>query len=674
MTTIAQTIPMRIIELLFGGESVAGTGRQSSLDWAAPWATWVTLTLLIAAAIFVIAIYARESGTGIAFPRLGFGVAIVAALGIWIAWCVAYSQGANLILGGVAALVAIFVAVAGLLMLARSRWGAKVVLALIRFSLIVLALFMLYHLVLRPYKTDLPDLIVVLDDSASMAFADKYSEASRTAAIEARIKSVNLDDATRANLAKALLLENDADLLEQLADRYNVKYFLAAGSLRPLAGEGDATARVREMAADQPDSRLGQCLLDVLQAQRGRPTAAMIVLTDGITTEGKTVADAADVARRKLVPLFIVGLGNDQPLRDVWVSDVLADEIAFVGDVVPFEFKIAATGFAGQTIEVRLKETDSGRIVDQTRISLGDDGQPVGGRLRHRPERPGEFEYEIEIVSPEGDSNDKNNAFARTVQVRDETIRVLLVQDYPNFEFRYLKNLLSRQLKVGGEAADGEEKAIELSTVLQSGSRDYAALDATALAVFPVKREELFEYDVIIFGDVDPAYLSRSVMENISAFVKERGGGIIFMAGARYMPLAYRGTPLADLLPINLDVASAPPDREILTESFQMQPTGSGISKPQMQLDDSPAESLRRWQKLPGLYWYLEAPELKSGADVLAEHPTRTGSDGRPLAMIVSQYVGAGSVVFHATDETWRWRFRIGDALFGRYWLQTIRA
>ena len=37
------------------------------------------------------------------------------------------------------------------------------------------------------------------------------------------------------------------------------------------------------------------------------------------------------------------------------------------------------------------------------------------------------------------------------------------------------------------------------------------------------------------------------------------------------------------------------------------------------------------------------------------------------------QYVGAGKVLFHATDETWRWRYRVGDVFFARYWVQAIR-
>jgi len=73
------------------------------------------------------------------------------------------------------------------------------------------------------------------------------------------------------------------------------------------------------------------------------------------------------------------------------------------------------------------------------------------------------------------------------------------------------------------------------------------------------------------------------------------------------------------------------------------------------------------------LFWRAEAQDLKPGAIVLAEHPTEITRDGRPLPIFIMQYVGSGKVLFHATDETWRWRWRVGDTYFARYWIQTIR-
>jgi len=37
------------------------------------------------------------------------------------------------------------------------------------------------------------------------------------------------------------------------------------------------------------------------------------------------------------------------------------------------------------------------------------------------------------------------------------------------------------------------------------------------------------------------------------------------------------------------------------------------------------------------------------------------------------QRFGSGKVLFHATDETWQWRRRVGDLYYGRYWIQAIR-
>ncbi len=41
--------------------------------------------------------------------------------------------------------------------------------------------------------------------------------------------------------------------------------------------------------------------------------------------------------------------------------------------------------------------------------------------------------------------------------------------------------------------------------------------------------------------------------------------------------------------------------------------------------------------------------------------------------MILYQFLGEGKTMFHAFDDTWRWRFRAGDKYFGRFWVQTVR-
>ena len=129
------------------------------------------------------------------------------------------------------------------------------------------------------------------------------------------------------------------------------------------------------------------------------------------------------------------------------------------------------------------------------------------------------------------------------------------------------------------------------------------------------------------------------------------------------MPLAYRNTPLARILPVSLATVRVPPEGQVFTQPFNLLPTDQGLASPQMQLADTPEESETIWRNLPPLYWCLEAPDLKPGAFALAEHSRRQGREGKKLPLMVLQHV-TGNVLFHATDETWRWRYRIGRHLF----------
>jgi hypothetical protein len=111
----------------------------------------------------------------------------------------------------------------------------------------------------------------------------------------------------------------------------------------------------------------------------------------------------------------------------------------------------------------------------------------------------------------------------------------------------------------------------------------------------------------------------------------------------------------------------------VISEGFSVLPTDLGLASPAMQLGDTPEETQQIWRDLPSMYWLLEVPEVKPGVRVLAEAGPRAGKDGRRLPAICFQYVGAGKVLFHSVNETWRWRYRVGDEYFARYWIQSIR-
>lgn len=594
---------------------LAQTGIEEKVLPVAPWAPWVTLLVALASLACVVYLYLHET----------------AKVGVW----------------------------------------GRLLLAAIRFSLVAIVLVMLYGWMLYQQTTDLPDLVVVLDDSASMNTVDRYDQASLAKIVSDRLKDADFDEATRFNLGRAILAGDNSGLINKIREKYNLKFYLLGGSARALSSE-DSTWKdtLKNISAEETSSRLGRGLRDVIEQQRGRPTAAVVVISDGAVTEGSSLADAAQYARRKKIPFYFVGVGDEQAQRDIRLSDLVVNDHVFLGDMVNFDFRISNDGFSGQRVHVELRREDYPQPVASEDITLGADNESTSHRLTHRPDAEGTFEYTVTVVPLEGEATADNNQLTKSVRVSDETLKVLLVQAYPNYEFRFLKNLLSRQNSETG----GERQSIELKTLLQESDENYTQQDATAIGVFPVTKDELFKFDVIIFGDVKPSdTLGVQDMENIAAFVKERGGGVIFVSGPQYTPLAYRQTPLEDLFPIDIGSATLPSESELLGEGYFPRPTRLGMTTPPMQLGKNAADTVRIWSKLPELYWLLHAPDLRVGARVLIEHPSLTSPDGQNLPVVCMRYVGAGKVIFHCTDETWRWRHLVGDVHFARYWIQAIR-
>jgi hypothetical protein len=276
------------------------------------------------------------------------------------------------------------------------------------------------------------------------------------------------------------------------------------------------------------------------------------------------------------------------------------------------------------------------------------------------PSEDGDIDFVLEAPPLTGEINLENNIRTKSVRIRREQMRVLLAERGPRWEYRHLKAILER------------DPTIDLRTVLQEADIAHQQEDRTALPAFPASRQDLFGFDVVILGDLDLQYLHPGVLADLREFVRERGGGLILIAGERHNPFDYRGTLLEDLVPVELESVARPGLQDADPTGIRLDPTLAGNSHPLFQLVDDAAANRTVWSELPPLQWALDVSHNKPAAFVLAQRAARRGGSGRQ-PLIVLQRFGAGEVLFHATDELWQWRKRTEDRYFGRYWLQAVR-
>jgi hypothetical protein len=613
---LARLLASRLVEAPPPGEAVA-----PKIRYERPWPEWLALLVLVGGAALVIGLYRREG--------------------------------------------------------AAPGW-AKGVLAGLRIGVIALAMLVLSEAVLTVERTGLPTFAILVDDSASAQIADPYAETKAQEEAAALARASGREKPDRLALALGWLARDDARLLRTLAEQQKVKLYRVSEGLVPLAEVNKpeevpkALAALKTLEPKGEQSRLGDGVRGVLTELRGTPPTAILLLSDGRTTDGARLTEAAEEARKAGVPLFTVGLGDESPARDLALSDLQVDEVAFVGDAVRFQARLLARGLeqpgATATVELKRRRPGSGNAGDlesvaTERVPIPPDGQPRRVELVHTPTEVGPTAYVVEVRPVERELQRDNNRLERTIDVRDQKLRVLYVEGEPRWEFRYLKTYLER------------DSTIELGIVLQSSDDRYAEQDRSALPAFPPGNDGpdgLFRYDVVILGDIDPSFLNAQQMRDLVEFVTKRGGGLMLVAGELFNPLDLKGTPLEPHLPIRLDDARNPTANGAPVEPFQLTLTPEGRGSPIARLGDDDAASRAIWENLPPLMWYFEAPQTQPTAVVLAEHPSKAGARGR-LPLLVYHYAGAGKVLFSAVDDTWRWRLRVGDRFFGRYWVQTLR-
>jgi uncharacterized membrane protein len=245
------------------------------------------------------------------------------------------------------------------------------------------------------------------------------------------------------------------------------------------------------------------------------------------------------------------------------------------------------------------------------------------------------------------------------------------VEGAPGFEHSFMKRAFAsdRGLDIDSSVRKGKnEQGIDTFYIQAARARS----DALS-AGYPARREDLFAYDALVFANVEAGQLSRAQLEATRAFVAERGGGLLVLGARSFMKQGLMGTPLEDLLPLELSgrgqaVLPASEARGINRVSI----TEAGARHPVMQLTPGLAATRDRWDKIPALASTTPLGGPKPGASVLA---VTAGPGGAPRALVAVQRFGEGRTMIFAGEASWRWRMMLpsADRSFDTFWRQAVR-
>ena len=365
----------------------------------------------------------------------------------------------------------------------------KATLGALRFAAIALLCLVLFRPVMVEREEEIlpAEVVVLLDDSASMSRVDAYPDEETRAGLSPFAPG-GLDTATRVELARNAATERLFPALQAKGYLTRAMRFDTTSSAmadpKSLSGQGLAT-------------HVGDSLRGALASHRGRHVTDVIIVSDGRSTGGAPAVDAARSAAAAGIPVHSLLVGDLRPEKNLSLELIEAPPNVLEGDEFGVSVRIQGRGLPpGTMTQVLLEEllpSGDARLVTEDLVEAGEDAVRVV-LVVPPADVEGARERRLRVSLPpvEDETLLDDNTIDLSVAVTPERIRVLYVDGYPRWEYRYLKNLLLR--------ADSH---LEAQCYLLSATPDFvqeSSRDLPPLTAVPTSRIELLEsYDVGVF-------------------------------------------------------------------------------------------------------------------------------------------------------------------------------
>lgn len=511
--------------------------------------------------------------------------------------------------------------------------------ALLRWLSLCLVLWMLEGWMLQPVERMQPELVVVLDQSLSMSSIDAMEESQATE--------------SRWDQAKGWLTSEE---FRKGTENFRVRFFTVAEVLEPRE-----LSDLKSLEATGSASDLGSGLQKLWQ-QHGMAEGGTVVISDGAATDATPLELVSQLASQSNHPVDTITVGPVEQQPDWMIDGLRLDDLVFEGDQVLVEGLLTGVGFrAMETAQVSLWDAQSDQRLDQIELPASRFPARLPFQLRWKAEGMGERVLEVRVEPGRGETNQSNNSERRTIQIRRDPLRVLLVASAPSYEFRFLKHYLER----ARQPNEPQSPAFEVASYLESADARYLEQDRSASDLFPSSTVQFQTWDVVVVCDADAAYLESGLGKLLAGWVREDGGGVFWLQGST-LRLQDLSASLGSLLPVEADPVGPAVSRTTAASGpWQLSEIARRLGP--MQIDAGAQDPEEAWQQLKPSGVAQSPMQVRETASLLA-------NDARGLPVLAMQFAGAGRSVWMGSDATYRWRGFLGsDIVYERFWMQWLR-
>lgn len=283
---------------------------------------------------------------------------------------------------------------------ATQRW-----LAVFRF----IAVFIISFLLLSPlvktvfHKTEKPLIIFAQDNTESIA--------------------IGKDSGYYRNDYQAAF----KDAVDDLSKDYNVRTY----------SFGDKVTEGLNFDFDEKQTDISALFDEMAVRYSNRNVGAMVLATDGVYNHGLNPVYGSDELR---FPVYTVALGDTAIRRDVFISKVNFNRIAFLGNEFPVEVIVGANRSKG--LQSTLSVIQKGKVLYSTNIRFKSDQYFETKKFTLKAGEAGLQRYTIRLSTVEDEISTVNNSQDIFIDVLDSKQKILLLAAAPHPDVSAIKSAI----------------------------------------------------------------------------------------------------------------------------------------------------------------------------------------------------------------------------------------
>ena len=194
-----------------------------------------------------------------------------------------------------------------------------------------------------------------------------------------------------------------------------------------------------------------------------RNVGAVIIASDGIINTG---SDPRFATRKLNAPIYTIALGDTTERRDVRISDVASNSIAYLGNRFPIEIALESKKATGNQVQLSIEH--KGKTVWNEQIAIQKSYQLDTRKAILEADKEGLQRYIIRVSSADGEITTENNVVDVYIDVLETRQKVLIMAAQPHPDVAALKNAIGGNLnyEVSSVLAEEYDGNLEENTLI----------------------------------------------------------------------------------------------------------------------------------------------------------------------------------------------------------------